>query len=86
MAIVITSGELVYRKRDTRDGEKSRLEILVWRAQVERAVEPSPSGEYVPSHDDGALLTEAPRPSGAHTPCKRPYPKAAGAGGFPESN
>jgi single-stranded DNA-binding protein len=45
-AVVITSGELVYRKRDTRDGEKSRLEILVWRATVERAAETSSSGEY----------------------------------------
>jgi hypothetical protein len=46
--VVITSGELVYRKRDTRDGEKSRLEILVWRATVERAAETSSSGEYGP--------------------------------------
>jgi single-stranded DNA-binding protein len=37
MSIVITAGELVYRKRDTKEGEKSRLEILVWRAQVERS-------------------------------------------------
>jgi hypothetical protein len=31
--VVITVGELCYRKRQTRAGEVSRLEILVWRVQ-----------------------------------------------------
>jgi single-stranded DNA-binding protein len=35
--VVVTQGELVYRKRDTKDGEKSRLEILVWRVQKDNA-------------------------------------------------
>jgi hypothetical protein len=35
--VVITVGELVYRWRDTKDGEKSRLEILVWRVQKDGA-------------------------------------------------
>ena len=30
---VVTVGELVYRKRETKEGEESRLEILVWRVQ-----------------------------------------------------
>jgi hypothetical protein len=32
--IVVTHGELCYRRRDTKEGEKSRLEILVWGVQV----------------------------------------------------
>jgi hypothetical protein len=31
--VVVTVGELVYRRRETKEGEKSRLEILVWRIQ-----------------------------------------------------
>jgi hypothetical protein len=31
--IVVTHSELVYRRRDTTDGETSRLEILAWRVQ-----------------------------------------------------
>jgi hypothetical protein len=61
--IVITQGELVYRKRDTREGEKSRLEILVWRVQ---------KGE---PHLAGASVVTEPTPAPAK-PRKRPYPKA----------
>ena len=35
--IVVTTGELVYRKRQTKAGELSRLEILVWRVQKDDA-------------------------------------------------
>jgi single-stranded DNA-binding protein len=35
--VVITSGKLVYRKRSTKLGEQSRLEVLVW--QVDRLAE-----------------------------------------------
>jgi hypothetical protein len=34
MFVVVTVGELCYRKRQTKAGEMSRLEILVWRVQV----------------------------------------------------
>jgi single-stranded DNA-binding protein len=49
--IVITSGKLCYRKRQTKMGEQSRLEVLVW--SVERLSmlptrEHEPSPEYKP--------------------------------------
>jgi single-stranded DNA-binding protein len=42
--IIVTSGKLCYRKRSTRLGEQSRMEILVWsvdRLSVSAQVEPS---------------------------------------------
>ena len=50
--VVITVGELVYRRRDTKAGEKSRLEILVWRVQK----------------DDTALATSAAAAPSGRTP------------------
>jgi single-stranded DNA-binding protein len=67
-AIVITAGELVYRKRDTKDGPKSRLEILVWRCQVERSAGGPVSQEVEPE-----ILAPEPKPA------RRPrYPKYLG--------
>jgi hypothetical protein len=40
--IVITSGKLVYRKRSTKTGDQSRMEILVW--QIDR-LSASPAAE-----------------------------------------
>jgi hypothetical protein len=34
MFVMVTVGELVYRKRQTKQVEVSRLEILVWRVQI----------------------------------------------------
>jgi hypothetical protein len=72
--IVVTQGELVYRRRDTKDGEKSRLEILVWRVQ---------KGE---SNLVGALVVTEPMLEPAPEPPpkvrRRSYPKAALQGGF----
>jgi hypothetical protein len=57
--VVITVGELVYRRRDTMDGEKSRVEILVWRVQK----------------DDTAFATSAvSTPSAEHTEPEPPAP------------
>jgi single-stranded DNA-binding protein len=64
--IVVTQGELVYRKRSTKDGEKSRLEILVWRVQKG---EPNLAGASVVS--EAAADTPAPEPKKG----KPRYPK-----------
>jgi single-stranded DNA-binding protein len=62
--VVVTSGKLCYRKRATKTGEKSRMEILVW--QVDR-LSASPGAETSPgdapdSMPDGSTLhTEAAR-------------------------
>ena len=75
MAIVITSGKLCYRKRQTKLGEQSRLEILVWgieRLSTVGAVKSSAPGEYAGDHDTGALLPEAPGPAKKGKPR---YPK-----------
>jgi hypothetical protein len=48
-AIVITSGKLCYRKRQTKIGEQSRLEILVW--SVSPLTE-SPQAERSPSTEE----------------------------------
>jgi hypothetical protein len=37
MPVLISAAELCYRKRDTKAGEVSRMEILVWHAQVGQA-------------------------------------------------
>ena len=50
--IVITSGKLVYRKRSTKTGDQSRMEILVW--QIDR-LSASPGAE---TSQDGVLNGE----------------------------
>jgi hypothetical protein len=47
--VVVTVGELVYRRRDTKDGEKSRLEILVWRVQKDDAAVATLSTDHAES-------------------------------------
>jgi single-stranded DNA-binding protein len=58
--VVVTQGELVYRKRDTKDGEKSRLEILVWRVQKG---EPGLGGASVVMDAPADPSDEPPEPS-----------------------
>jgi single-stranded DNA-binding protein len=71
--IVVTQGELVYRKRDTKDGEKSRLEILVWRVQ---------KGEPLAEASVAMDATSEPTPEPPPKVRRRSYPKAALQGGF----
>jgi hypothetical protein len=75
--VVVTVGELVYRRRDTKDGEKSRLEILVWRVQKS---ELAPAG--VPPAMD---TTPEPTPEPPRKVRRRSYPKAALQGGFSQN-
>jgi hypothetical protein len=78
--VVVTSGKLCYRKRDTKAGPQSRLELLVWSVDRLSASSPTahePSPAYGRGSDDPAINLEAPR-----RPRKRPYPKAALQGGF----
>jgi single-stranded DNA-binding protein len=56
-SILVTSGKLVYRKRDTKLGEQSRLEILVW------AIEPLTTSSQAMT-SPGSV---APEPSAAAT-------------------
>src|SRR5262245_15942990 len=58
-SIVVTQGELVYRKRQTKTGEQSRLEILAWRVQQVR-----------PEVLGASVVTEAAEPSTADPPAK----------------
>jgi hypothetical protein len=48
--VVVTVGELVYRRRDTKDGEKSGLEILGWRVQKDDTALATPAAA-APSAD-----------------------------------
>jgi single-stranded DNA-binding protein len=59
--VVVTVGELVYRRRDTKDGEKSRLEILVWRVQKDdAALATSAVGPLSADHAEPESTTEPP--------------------------
>lgn len=51
--VVITSGKLCYRKRTTKTGEQSRMEVLVWQVDVLSA---SPAAETSPGGVDDSLL------------------------------
>ena len=76
--IVITSGRLCYRKRATKTGEQSRLEILVWQAEV-LAASTGPTQAETPAcgsgFDEAACHSEAPEPVPGHKPRKRALPK-----------
>jgi hypothetical protein len=64
--IVVTSGKLCYRKRATKSGEQSRLEILVWqvdRLSVAPAAETSPGAAPDSVSAAAAVHTEAPSAS-----------------------
>ena len=83
MHIVITSGKLCYRKRDTKLGEQSRMEILVW--QVDRLTT-LPQDERSPDVEGDEPSTE-PETHPEPKPRRRGYPKAALQGGFtPNAN
>ena len=61
MSICITSGRLAYKKRTTKSGEVSRLEILVWavdRLSASASVEHEPSPEYGSGSDEAACNLE----------------------------
>jgi hypothetical protein len=80
--IVITSGRLTYRKRSTKLGEQSRMEILVW--AVDRLSESSQEERSGASEgkDIAPESIDAPEPAPASTVRKRGYPKVALSGGF----
>lgn len=82
MFVVVTVGELCYRKRQTKAGEMSRLEILVWRVQVGDASVP---GAAVAARAETGTTPEPsdeqPMPA-AKPPRRRGYPKQALQGGF----
>lgn len=59
--IIVTVAELVYRRRETKEGEKSRLEILVWRVQKDdAALATSGAAERSADHTRNELTTEPP--------------------------
>jgi hypothetical protein len=85
--IVITSGKLCYRKRATKTGEVSRMEILVW--QVDRLSDgdhayASPGDTANAMPDDAAVHHEVPSVPDAkqgkpHDPKWHPEPTRQGA-------
>jgi single-stranded DNA-binding protein len=73
--IVITSGKLTYRKRQTKFGEQSRLEILVW--TVERLSEMPPSSpveQRSPEIDSAGRVEPALKHEAARSLKRRAYP------------
>jgi single-stranded DNA-binding protein len=85
MFVVVTVGELVYRKRQTKHGEVSRLEILVWRVQMGDASVPNGAvaarSETAETPDPSDPEEHRPEPKAR----RRGYPKAALRGGFSEN-
>jgi single-stranded DNA-binding protein len=82
--VVITSGRLTYRKRSTKLGEQSRMEILVWAIDV---ITPAGVPQEARSADgeggdSSTELNDAPEPMPAPKPRRRSYPTAALSGGF----
>ena len=78
--IVLTSAKLCYRKRSTKLGEQSRLEVLVWQVDVlseSSGPAQADAAERGSGLDEVEINHEAPR-----RPRKRSYPKAALQGGF----
>jgi hypothetical protein len=76
-------------RKPARSKDLIELEVMcygVHRLTASGAAETSAHGEYADDHERGALLTEAARPAAEPKVRKRPYPKAARAGGFAESN
>jgi hypothetical protein len=76
--ILVTSGKLSYRKRTTKAGEVSRLEILVWAADVLSHggdVTTSPGDEPNGEQDAPALIVEAPGRADERKPRKPRYGK-----------
>jgi hypothetical protein len=85
--IVVTSGKLVYRKRATKLGEQSRMEILVWTVDRLSSVDAdngSQSDEPDSTSQEVACNTEASEPVPGHKPRKRAIPKHLGREWQPE--
>jgi hypothetical protein len=78
MHIVITSGKLCYRKRETKLGEQSRMEILVW--SVDRRSESPQVAQSADAEGEGTPQEPEHRPEPKVR--RRSYPKAALEGGF----
>jgi hypothetical protein len=55
MPIVVTSGKLCYRRRSTKLGEQSRLEILVWTVQL---LSPALAGVPVDTASEPAVIPD----------------------------
>ena len=78
MRIVITSGKLAYKKRATKAGDQSRLEILTWAVDVLRE---SPQDDVAPVDPAlGMPQQEIVQPGGEQEPLPSPqgkprYPK-----------
>jgi hypothetical protein len=78
MHICITSGRLAYKKRPTKAGEQSRLEVLVWTIEQLRdstRTDHEPSPVYGSGSDDAAFNHEAPNTPKTHKPHKPRYGK-----------
>lgn len=72
--VVVTSGKLCYRKRTTKAGEQSRIEVLVW--QVDTLHDDSAAGGSVSQEGAGEIV--APEGAGDVGPAKKGrarYPK-----------
>ena len=70
--VVVTVGELVYRRRDTKDGEKSGLEILVWRVQKDDTALATPAAA-APSADHVEPEPDPPRKPRLPKHLQRPW-------------
>ncbi len=57
MTIVITSGKLAYKKRSTKSGEVSRLEILTWAVDVLTGIDATAQAD-VPEYGSGSDAVE----------------------------
>jgi hypothetical protein len=77
MAVVISSAKLCYRKRGTKAGEQSRMEILVWSVEPLTTV---PQGERPEVAEDHPA--DEPEPHPEPKVRRRSYPNAALKGGF----
>ena|SRR5882672_6347060 len=67
--IVVTSGKLCYRKRQTKTGEQSRMEILVWQIDTPTTLAP-PAHEVAPEY-----ATEGAPPERSHEAASVPETK-----------
>ncbi len=78
MPIIISAAELCYRKRQTKAGEVSRMEILVWRVQVGHpdVARVAQDEHTAPGEDDstsaGAIVEPEPTERATATKARRP--------------
>jgi hypothetical protein len=74
--ILVTSGKLAYRKRTTKAGEVSRLEILVWAADVLSAPSSSPVDERTDADPSLGMSDDSPNaPGGERRPSQKGKPR-----------